>query len=546
VGFVFQHYALFGHMTVAENVEFALRIRRARAAERRSRRDELLELVGLVGLQERYPHQLSGGQQQRVALARALAHRPEVLLLDEPFGALDARIRIELRRTLRRIQRELAVTTLFVTHDQEEAFELADHLAVMNYGRLLETGPPEELYLRPQTEFVAGFLGKANLMVGECAPDGVRLGGTSFPLRTRSLEGDGARRVQVLFRPEDVAVKLSREALDWPLLGKGIVHDVEFSGSYERLRLRLPPLEGVRPIAPAVPYGADHLLVEATRSQHLSRRFPLRPGDEAWVGVRRVHPLAHPGLSFLAFDDASERSRATLAHAGTLARACHARVSVLVADGGPQRAQQVRELLGSGLAGLEIREAPERSAAALGREAARQPFDLVLLGRSATGGATAAACREALREGEHHLLVLPAAAPLPRTALVCVAVGEPGKDDVLFAGRLLRHLGTRVTLLSVLRPDSDPETAARAHRFLDAGVRSFALYEVDATAQVREGRVGDTILDELQRGGHELVVLGVPLAGDGAGADLDGLAAHLLERLDTVPVLVVRPRQGGA
>src|SRR5262245_9178583 len=184
IGFVFQSYALFRHMTVGENIEFPLRVRRVRAAERRRRRDEMLELVGLAGLGGRLPQQLSGGQQQRVALARALAHKPELLLLDEPFGALDARIRAELRRTVRGIQRETGVTTLFVTHDQEEAFELADRIGVMNYGRLLEDGPPRELYLRPQTEFVATFLGTANLMVGECGQEGVRLGPVRVPLAT--------------------------------------------------------------------------------------------------------------------------------------------------------------------------------------------------------------------------------------------------------------------------------------------------------------------------------------------------------------------------
>ena len=125
VGFVFQHYALFEHMSVADNVEFALKIRRVKAPERRRRRDELLELVGLAGLGRRMPDQLSGGQQQRVALARALAHQPEVLLLDEPFGALDAKIRVELRRALRKIQKELGISSIFVTHDQEEAFDFS-------------------------------------------------------------------------------------------------------------------------------------------------------------------------------------------------------------------------------------------------------------------------------------------------------------------------------------------------------------------------------------------------------------------------------------
>ena len=214
VGFVFQHYALFRHMSVAKNVEFALNIRRVAADERKARRHELLELVGLAGLGGRMPAQLSGGQRQRVALARALAHRPEVLLLDEPFGALDAKIRAELRRSIKSIQRKLGVTTIFVTHDQEEAFELADRIGIMNFGRLLETGPPRELYLRPQTEFVATFLGTANLMVGDVAGDGVRLGPVDVPLGTSGGAQATPRRVQVLFRPEDVAIKLTRDALD--------------------------------------------------------------------------------------------------------------------------------------------------------------------------------------------------------------------------------------------------------------------------------------------------------------------------------------------
>src|SRR5579863_6206238 len=172
VGLVFQNYALFRHMTVAENIEFALRVRRMRAGSRRQRRKELLRLVALEGMDDRLPAQLSGGQQQRVAVARALAHKPEVLLLDEPFGALDAKIREELRRTIRQVQRELGITTVLVTHDQEEAFAMADRIGIMNLGRLLEMGVPHELYSRPATRFVATFLGAANLILALRTPDG--------------------------------------------------------------------------------------------------------------------------------------------------------------------------------------------------------------------------------------------------------------------------------------------------------------------------------------------------------------------------------------
>jgi sulfate/thiosulfate transport system ATP-binding protein len=159
VGFVFQHYAAFKHMTVRENVAFGLKVARRPKAEIRARVEELLELVQLPGLADRYPAQLSGGQRQRMALARALAVEPQVLLLDEPFGALDARVRKELRAWLRRLHDEVHVTTVFVTHDQEEAMEVADRIVVMNHGRVEQVGGPRDLYEHPANAFVMGFVG---------------------------------------------------------------------------------------------------------------------------------------------------------------------------------------------------------------------------------------------------------------------------------------------------------------------------------------------------------------------------------------------------
>ena len=173
VGFVFQHYALFRHMTVFENVAFGLRVKpravRPSAAQIREKVHALLELVQLAGLADRYPSQLSGGQRQRIALARALAVEPKVLLLDEPFGALDAKVRKELRRWLRRLHDELHVTSIFVTHDQEEAMRMSDRIAVFNAGRIEQLGTPHEVYEKPATAFVAGFLGVSNLISGEKA-----------------------------------------------------------------------------------------------------------------------------------------------------------------------------------------------------------------------------------------------------------------------------------------------------------------------------------------------------------------------------------------
>jgi ABC-type Fe3+/spermidine/putrescine transport system ATPase subunit len=163
---VFQEYALFPHMTVEENVAYGLRMRRVPAAEARTRVARVLELVGLVGQERKYPHQLSGGQQQRVALARALVVEPEVLLLDEPLSNLDAKLRVRVREELRELQRRLGQTTVYVTHDQEEALALSDRIAVMNTGRVLQVGTPEEIYLRPKNRFVADFVGLANFLEG--------------------------------------------------------------------------------------------------------------------------------------------------------------------------------------------------------------------------------------------------------------------------------------------------------------------------------------------------------------------------------------------
>ena len=166
VGFVFQHYAAFKHMTVRDNVAFGLKVRKRPKAEIRERVDELLALVHLDGWQNRYPSQLSGGQRQRMALARALAVEPRVLLLDEPFGALDAKVREELREWLRRLHDEVHVTTVFVTHDQEEAMEVAEEIVVLNDGRIEQAGAPRELYERPASEFVARFVGPTTSLGG--------------------------------------------------------------------------------------------------------------------------------------------------------------------------------------------------------------------------------------------------------------------------------------------------------------------------------------------------------------------------------------------
>jgi sulfate transport system ATP-binding protein len=221
VGFVFQHYAAFKHMSVAKNIAFGLEIRRRPKAEIRARVEELISLVQLDGFGERYPSQLSGGQRQRMALARALAVEPEVLLLDEPFGALDARVRSELRAWLRRLHDEMSVTTVFVTHDQEEAMEVADTIVVMNRGRIEQEGEPQHVYDNPATEFVMRFMGQVNVIAGAYVrPHDVELrlepnGTTSPAVVERILRLGRQVRVELLVGDDErVSAEVTRDEAD--------------------------------------------------------------------------------------------------------------------------------------------------------------------------------------------------------------------------------------------------------------------------------------------------------------------------------------------
>ena len=215
IGMVFQQYSLFPHLTVAQNVQFGLDMRRVARPERRTRVGEMLEVVGLTALAERFPHELSGGQQQRVALARALVTRPRALLLDEPLSALDAKVRVRLRDEIRAIQTELGMTTVFVTHDQEEALAISDRVAVMEAGRIAQLGSPEELYRRPASAFVADFVGLSNRLDGELVGDRVHVRGAALPLVAEPAGSTGVAgaRVTAYVRPEHVRLTPAPGAL---------------------------------------------------------------------------------------------------------------------------------------------------------------------------------------------------------------------------------------------------------------------------------------------------------------------------------------------
>lgn len=279
VGFVFQHYALFRHMTVYQNIAFGLRVRAKQTRPTKDEIDrrvrELLQLIQLDTLANRYPSQLSGGQRQRVALARALAIEPKVLLLDEPFGALDAKVRKELRAWLRRLHDEIHVTSVFVTHDQEEALEVADRVVIMNEGRIEQVGTPEEVFHHPRTEFVMRFLGETNDFHGRVDAGMVQFGSLRLPYPEDRQQILGDARVFV--RPHDLTIDTKTSHL--PSLQASVTR-IQAAGPVVRVELRMEDGQELAAELSQERFGTMHLSVGSrvnVRPRHI-RVFAARAG----------------------------------------------------------------------------------------------------------------------------------------------------------------------------------------------------------------------------------------------------------------------------
>jgi sulfate transport system ATP-binding protein len=278
VGFVFQNYALFRHMTVFDNVAFGLTVRKAAKSEIQGRVERLLALVQLTGYERRLPDQLSGGQRQRIALARALATEPRVLLLDEPFGALDARVRVELREWLRSMHEQTHVTTLLVTHDQEEALELSEHVVLLADGQIQQAGTPSELYENPRSGFVASFLGGAKVLTGSVAHGKADFGALGMSASVDLAEGS---RVEAFVRPHDVSLEKVGES--------GSVKEPEgapsSTGAREARVERLVKVGSYVKLSVVLP-GGDRLSVQMPR--HEVEERGIIQGDRVLLEVRNV------------------------------------------------------------------------------------------------------------------------------------------------------------------------------------------------------------------------------------------------------------------
>jgi len=481
VGLVFQNYALFRHMTVAENIEFALRVRRMSASERRKRRQELLRLVALEGMDNRLPAQLSGGQQQRVAVARALAHKPEVLLLDEPFGALDAKIREELRRTIRQVQRELGITTVLVTHDQEEAFAMADRIGVMNLGRLLEMDNPHELYSRPATRFVATFLGAANLLLARQTKEGVRFGKTAVNAHP-SNPGHGSREHEVVavVRPEEIEVAPTRETLGAIYLAHGSVEEILFTGALERMRIRMDD-EAAAPLSNS--NGSAVPLLEVTRTQHEQRAFQVSPGQAVAIGVRRIHILPTPLSSFTACAPSESQVEGLSQHPLLVELATRMKTRI---------STRVEPCLGIPGAACEAEGAfAGTTVIAAEPDVAQQTQWL-------------------LERGADEVLILPPNAPSPQRVLIHWADENVRGATLAVAASVLRHVAAAAIYVGIL-PDRTPEMQ-RPHgvrALLDARSEAQEVHGLEMRTELRFGDVASELTRQLAETPGQMLILGV-------------------------------------
>ncbi|MGH2372597.1 MAG: ATP-binding cassette domain-containing protein, partial [bacterium] len=469
-GFVFQNYSIFRHMTVSENVEFGLRIRRVAPNARRQRRDELLDLVGLAGLGERYADELSGGQQQRVALARALAYTPDVLLLDEPFGALDVKIRAQLRRSLKEIQRHLKVTTILVTHDQDEAFELADHVGVIERGHLIEVGTPEQLYHRPQTEFVATFVGGGNVLVGREEKGRIRLGSVLLPMPEKSRGYEAGAPVRILFRPEKVVLD-ERQGSSGPgtyALGRGKLVGQVFAGALNRVILEVEGLEGSRPLSPSLGHGLRTSSIEAVLPSD-SATASLEPGREFWIGLNDYHVLSPSGLKVLICVPQSPGVQAAVGFGSLLAGTTGGSSMLLTVVPTEADAAAARESLealrlkwSAQSPSLESRVRPGHLATQVLLEAQEGLYEVVVIGRHSGADTVGPAglgttAHRVLGEAGVPVLILQEPRPQISRILICTAAGEPGKTDIRFGGRLARRTGAHTTVFHVRSRTATPD-----------------------------------------------------------------------------------------
>ena len=529
IGFVFQNYAIFKHMSVLENVEFGLKIRKVKKDERRRQALSMLELVGLSGLGERFPNQLSGGQRQRVALARALVYKPKVLLLDEPFGALDVEIRSNLRKTLLDIQRTLNVTMILVTHDQEEAFELADRIGVIERGNLIEVGTPSELYYTPKKEFIAKFVGGGNVIVGREKDKEIRIGSATLPFPKNAKSYEEGAPVRVLFRPE--MVKFSKSDLqssDKNLfnIGVGELKKFSFQGSMTKLLFELESLTGARPVMPTLSYGQRFAnIVCTTVSSEI--QDDLKIGDKFNIFLKSYHVLEPSALKFIYLANNLKKKEGALTVGRELALSSHGTLNLFhVCERENEQEDSLLNLkkLKDSISDtnnnyhFDVKVKTGKVLSSFIREVQEGYYDVSLIDASNVNSKISV---QKLRNMIKNILILAGVPVLIGNnmskgiskVLICTRCGEPGKVVLNFGARLSRHLTSKVTLFNVLDNKINKENLnkSKAISSLEQGKTLFNIYNIKSDIKVTQGDFETETLNEVFTNDYDLTILGAPI-----------------------------------
>ena len=529
IGFVFQNYAIFKHMSVLDNVEFGLKIRKVKKDERRRQALSMLELVGLSGLGERFPNQLSGGQRQRVALARALVYKPKVLLLDEPFGALDVEIRSNLRKTLLDIQRTLNVTMILVTHDQEEAFELADRIGVIERGNLVEVGTPSELYYTPKKEFIAKFVGGGNVVVGREKDKEIRIGSATLPFPKNAKSYEEGAPVRVLFRPE--MVKFSKNDLqsnDKTLfnIGIGELKKYSFQGCMTKLLFELESLTGARPVMPTLSYGQRFAnIVCTTASSEIQDN--LKIGDKFNIFLKSYHVLEPSALKFIYLANDLKRKEGALTVGRELALSSHGTLNLFhVCEKENEQEDSLLNLkkLKDSISDtnnnyhFDVKVKTGKVLSSFIREVQEGYYDVSLIDASNVNSKINV---QKLRNMIKNILILAGVPVLIGNSmnkninkvLICTRCGEPGKVVLNFGARLSRHLTSKVTLFNVLDNKINKENLnkLKAISSLEQGKTLFNIYNIKSDIKVTQGNFETETLNEVFTNDYNLTILGAPI-----------------------------------
>jgi hypothetical protein len=443
-----------------------------------------------------------------------LAYKPNVLLLDEPFGALDAKIREELRRTIREVQRELKISTILVTHDQEEAFGLADRIGVMNLGRLLEIGRPEELYARPATRFVATFLGAANLLLARQTVDGIRVGTTPISARlAERVESNRETEVVAVLRPEEIELAANRDHLTSAYIGQAVVESKVFTGALERIRLRMLAGSDVDQ-APQINPAGEIATLEVTRTQYEQRTFPVLTGQSVVIGVRRIHVLPTPLSSFAVYGATEESAAALCQHPLLEELAARMKTRVFTcSDLGDASAKSKPITANQNFAGVAVVAAGPQLA---------QDLDSLL------------------ERGATEILVLPERAPSPQRVLIHWNGEEARRATLAVAASLLRHVAAEAVYVGIL-PGATPERQrpSGVRDLLDARSEAQAVHGLEMRTELRFGDEAQELTRQLEENPEQMLILGF-----NDPAQLKHEFAPLLQAHPGWPLLLVyRPRE---